>query len=203
MPMTVKETINKRYSTRYLNTEKKISDDDIETIIDAGRKAPSGFGTEPWIFIIIDGDTSKLSEAMRNQPVVATASHMIAIVTYKKELIDAQPEVLSEKFKAAGYPQAQIDRTMHMITNFLPDQTAYYREQGMIAATQMVLQATELGIGSLMMGGYNPDAVAEVLGVDTSKYQVALMLALGYSTDTTAKQRVLRPYETVVKKQTL
>lgn len=203
MSMTVKEAVQRRYTTRYLNAEKKISNADIETIIEAGRKAPSGYGTEPWKFIIIDGDTSKLSEAMRNQPVVASASHMIAIITYRKELIDTHPEVLTDKFKNAGYPQEQIDRTLQMISTFLPDQTAYYKEQGMIAATQMVLQATELGIGTVMMGGFNPEAVAEVLGVDTSKYQVALMIALGYSTDTIAKERVLRPYETVVEKQTL
>lgn len=203
MSMTVKEAIQKRYTTRYLNTEKKISDTDIETIIEAGRQAPSGFGTEPWKFIVIDGDTSKLSPAMLNQPVVSTASHMIAIVTYKKELIDANPEIFSDKFKDAGYPQEQIDRTLQMITNFLPDQTLYYREQGMIAATQMVLQATELGIGTVMMGGFDAQAVADVLDVDTSKYQVALMLALGYSTDENPKQRVIRPYESVVEKVTL
>lgn len=63
---TVKEIINKRYSTRYLNPEKKINSEDIETIIEAGRKAPSGYGTEPWKFLIIDGNTEKLSAAMMN-----------------------------------------------------------------------------------------------------------------------------------------
>lgn len=203
MSMTVKEAINKRYSTRYLDPVKKISNEDIETIIEAGRKAPSGFGTEPWKFIVVDGDTAKLSEATNNQPFVASASHMIAIVTYKKELIDEDPTVLSGKFIAAGFPEEQVNRTLEMITSYIPDQTVYYREQGMIAASQMVLQATELGIGTVIMGGFNPAAAAEVLGVDTTKYQVALLIALGYSTDTEAKQRVLRPYETVVEKVTL
>lgn len=128
---------------------------------------------------------------------------MIAILTYKKEFVESNPEILTDKFKAAGFSEEQINRTLATATNILKDPTSYYREQGFIAATQMVLQATELGIGTVMMGGFNPDAVAEVLNVDTSKYQVALMVALGYSTDTEPKKRVLRPYETVVEKITL
>lgn len=201
--MTVKETINNRYSTRYLDPNKKINSEDIETIIEAGRKAPSGFSTEPWQFFIIDGDTSKLSEATRYQPVVQNASHLIAIVTYKQELILAQPEIFSKKFKASGFPQEQTDKTMYHITTSLPNPTSYYREQGFIAATQMVLQATELGIGTVMLGGFDPLAIAEKLEIDSEKYQVALLIALGYSTDTEKKQRVLRPYEDVVKKVTL
>lgn len=201
--MSVKETINKRYSTRYLDSAKKIQNEDIETIIDAGRKAPSGLATEPWKFIVVDGDTSKLSEAMFHQPVVSCASHIIAILTYKSEYTSKHPEVFVEKYKASGFPQEQIDRTVDRIENQLKNPTQYFREQGFIAATQMVLQATELGVGTVILGGFDPEAVASILNVDTSKYQIALMIALGYSTDTVTKERIIRPYDSVVKKVTL
>lgn len=202
MTMTVKEAIEKRYSTRYLDPNKKINDKDMELIISAGQKAPSGLATEPWKFVVVNGDTSKLSEAMYHQPVVANASHIVAILTYKSEYTTQHPEIFIEKYKASGFPQEQIVRTMDRIENQLPNPTQYFREQGFIAATQMVLQATELGIGSVIIGGYNPSAVADLLNIDTNKFQVALMVVFGYSTDTETKKRVIRPYETTVEKIT-
>lgn len=202
MTMTVQEAINKRYSTRYLDPNKKIEDGDMEVIISAGQKAPSGLATEPWQFVVVNGETAKLSEAMYHQPVVANASHIIAVLTYKSEYTLAHPEIFTEKYKASGFPQEQVDRTLDRIENHLPNPTQYFREQGFIAATQMVLQATELGIGSVMIGGYDENAVAKLLNIDTNKFQIAIMVVFGYSTDTETKKRVIRPYETTVKKVT-
>lgn len=203
MSMTVKEAIENRYSTRYLDPNKKISNEDIETIVEAGRRAPSGLSTEPWMFYVISGDVTKLQEASFGQAVIGNASHVIALVNYTKEYTDKHPEVFIEKYKRQGYPQEQIDRTVEMIQMFIKDPTQYYREQTMIAGTQMVLQATELSIGSVMVGGYDPEAVAKLLELDTKYYEVSLLIALGYSTDTEKKQRVIRPVEEVVRHITL
>lgn len=203
MTMTVKEAIHARYSTRNLDPMKKISHSDIDTIIDAGRKAPSGLATEPWKFIIADGDMEAIHEAMFYQPVVASASHMIAILTYKEEYTNAHPEVFYDKFRASGYPEEQVVRTVETLQNRIPNQTQYFREQGFIAAAQMVLQATELGIGTVILGGFDPAAIAQKLNVDTSKYHVSLMIALGYPIESGKKERIIRPSADTVEKITL
>lgn len=81
--------------------------------------------------------------------------------------------------------------------------TQYYREQLMFAASQMVLQATELGIGSVVVGGYSPADIASVLGIDTEKYEVGLLISFGYPKPGEVKPRVIRDYDDVVTHITL
>jgi len=46
----------------------------------------------------------------------------------------------------------------------------------------MMMAAAVIGVDSCPMGGFNPEAVAEVLQIDRSNVEVALLLALGYRT---------------------
>lgn len=198
---TVKSAIENRYSARHLDPSKKIDSALIDQILDAGRKAPSGFGSEPWQFYVVDGDLSKLSEATYGQPHVPNASHAIVITTYKKALLTSHPEVLTKKFQASGYSEDQIARSVGMLEHL--DADAYFKEQAAFAATQMVLQATELGIGTVIMSGIDPVKLADVLGVDKENYNVSLFITLGFATDEKKRDRLIRSYDEVVRKITL
>jgi nitroreductase len=49
-----------------------------------------------------------------------------------------------------------------------------------VAAANMLMAAAAIGIDSCPMGGFEPEAVAEVLRIDRARYEVALLVALGY-----------------------
>ncbi len=78
--MTVKQAVDTRRSTRYYQTDKKISNEDMKIITDAGRKAPNGLALEAWKFIVLNGDFSKIAEATYGQPHIKDASHVVALV---------------------------------------------------------------------------------------------------------------------------
>jgi nitroreductase len=44
----------------------------------------------------------------------------------------------------------------------------------------MIMAAAVIGVDSCPMGGFEPAAVAEVLGIDRTQVEVAILLALGY-----------------------
>lgn len=44
------ELFNRRSSTRYYDPNKKISNEDFQTILECARLSPSSVGSEPWNF---------------------------------------------------------------------------------------------------------------------------------------------------------
>jgi nitroreductase len=74
------DTIYKRRSVREF-TEKPISREDINIILNAGRWAPSGLNNQPWRFIVIRNRETilKLSECTHYTGIVAGAPLLIAV----------------------------------------------------------------------------------------------------------------------------
>jgi len=71
--------IMQRRSIRKYEPE-SISDDDLETILEAGRQAPSGGNSQPWHFVVVRGEELKrrLAEACSGQIWMADAGAIIA-----------------------------------------------------------------------------------------------------------------------------
>ena len=53
------DVFHRRYATKKFDSNKKISDADWQTIIEAGRLSPSSFGYEPWKFLLIENPEIK------------------------------------------------------------------------------------------------------------------------------------------------
>ncbi len=193
--MTVQDAINTRYSTRNYVANAPVEREKMDKILDAGRLAPNGLALEAWKFYLIEGDMSKMQEVAFGQPHMGNASFAIALVNYKHEYVKSNPEIITEKLEKSRLRQDQID--MYMI-NLDNKGTQYYREQLMFAATQMCLQATELELGSVIVGGFDPLKAASILGIDTDKYEVGLLISFGVNADEEPKKRIRREREDVV-----
>ncbi len=193
--MNVKTAINKRFSTRDYQAEQNIEQAIIDDIIDAGRFAPNGLGCEPWKFFVIKGDLTKLATATNNQPHIQSAGFVVALVNYKQELIEANPEVFVDKWQANGFDEERINLYLTYTRQL---GTQYYREQLMFAASQMCLQATEHGIGSVIVGGYDKEEMANILGIDQRYYEVGLLVDFGIPKTDQLKVRNRRAITDVV-----
>jgi len=53
------DSLNWRYATKSFDTTKKVSDADLEDIIETFRLTPSSYGLEPWKLIIIENEELK------------------------------------------------------------------------------------------------------------------------------------------------
>ena len=195
--MNVMTSVNKRYSTRYYETNKKINENDMQLILEAGRKAPNGFGIEAWLFYVIDGDKSNLRKLCWDQEHVETSSHVIAMAYYNKDYIDKNQDFVTDK-----YIKSNINRTYKDIQSYLTDQ--YLREQTFFAASQMVLQATDLGIGSVVVGGYeDKEPIEDLIGMDRSISTLSILITMGYALDSEPKIRYNRDLSEIVRRVTL
>ena len=146
------EAIRKRKSVRkYLN--KKVEEDKLFAVLEAGRLAPSASNRQEWRFIIVRDQVSKkkLAEAANNQSFIAEASIVIAACAETDEHVMSCGQ--------ACYP---IDVA--------------------IALDHITLAAVELGLGTCWIGAFDEKKVKQILEIPSEVRVVALM-PLGYPYD--------------------
>jgi nitroreductase len=75
---TITAIMQRRSIRKY--AAKPISDDDLRTVLDAGRQAPSAANRQPWHFVVVreEGQRKRLAEACSGQTWMADAGAIIA-----------------------------------------------------------------------------------------------------------------------------
>jgi len=70
-----------RYATKQFDTEKKLSEDQLNTIKEALRMTPSSFGLQPWKFVFVKNPKTreKLKEHAWGQTQITDASHLLVL----------------------------------------------------------------------------------------------------------------------------
>ena len=68
-----------RYATKKFDSSRKVSDTDLDSIIEAIRMTPTSFGMQPYHFYIVTNQEmkEKIQAAAWNQPQIGTSSHLI------------------------------------------------------------------------------------------------------------------------------
>src|SRR3990167_4403709 len=80
------DALNWRYATKQFDTTKKISEKDLNELLESTRLSASSFGLQPWKFIVVEDKKlrQKLNEeAGYGQPQITDASHLIVLSSIK------------------------------------------------------------------------------------------------------------------------
>lgn len=182
------EAMDFRHACKVFDENKKISDEDIYTIMESARLSPSSFGLELWKFLVITNDDLKaqLRPFCWDQPQITTSSHLVVILA---AIDDAKVEsgTVEKRFARWGLDQEKLKFYIDLYANHLGDTLksdeeiySWTARQSFIPAANMMTCAAYLGIDSCAIEGYNMEKVEEILGIDTSKYRLSMLLPLGY-----------------------
>lgn len=82
-----------RYATKKFDTSRKVSSENLDTILEAIRMTPTSFGLQPYHFYVVNRPDvmMKIQEASWNQPQVGTASHII-VMCARNDLMQTKDE---------------------------------------------------------------------------------------------------------------
>ena len=88
MQQTIINAFNFRHATKRFDSDKKISESEFNTILEAGRLSPSSLGLEPWKFIVVQNaeirnKLKEISWGARGQ--LETASHFVILLAKKRK----------------------------------------------------------------------------------------------------------------------
>ncbi len=177
-----------RHACKLFDENKKINDEDMHYILEVGRVSPSSFGMEAWKFLVITNEElkAKLKPFCWNQPQITTCSHLV-IVLAGIENLKVESGVVESQLMRRNLPKDKLDAFIELYASHLSDTLnsdeniyKWSARQTYIASANMMNAAASIGIDSCPIEGFEKDSVEKVLELDTTKYQVALVLPFGY-----------------------
>lgn len=188
-----------RHACKLFNEAKKIPQDDLKFILEVGRKSPSSFGMEPWKFLVIEDKElrAKIRPFCWDQPQITTCSDLVVILA---KIEDVKPEsgVPGLRFGRRKTTQEKKNKYLEVYTNHLvktktlrSDESIYSwtARQCYIALANMMTAAAAIGIDSCPIEGLEKENVEKVLKLDTTKYQLAVIVAFGYRVNAQSEQQ--------------
>lgn len=194
-----------RHACKVFDESKKISDEDMNFILEAGRKSPSSFGMEAWKFLVITNAElkAKLRPSCWDQVQITSCSHLVVVLA-GIESVKVESGEVKKRFARRDMPQEKLDMYMGLYAEHLKETLssdeniyAWTARQSYIAAANMMTGAATLRIDSCPIEGFDKKAVEETLGLDTTKFQVAMLLPFGYRINPQSEQLRL-PFDEVV-----
>jgi len=158
--MEVLETIKGRRSVRSF-TNQPVSEEEIKTLIDAARDAPSAGNIQPWEFIIVKK---------------AEIKHKLAVAALDQTFIEEAPVVIvvcaNTDASRSGYGSRGA--------------TLYCLQDTAAATQNILLIAHSMGLGTCWVGAFREEDVKETLGIPSDVKPVAI-IPVGHRADNPPK----------------
>lgn len=184
------ENQNWRYATKKFNSEKKISESDLEILKDAIQLSSSSYGLQPYKVLIVENEEirKQLQPASWGQSQIVDASHLLVfanITTIDADYINKYAENVATTrnipFESVkGYADFMIGN----ITNLTPEQqNIWTAKQTYLALGNLLNAAAELKIDVTPMEGFVPDQYDEILGLKEKGLHATLVATVGYRHD--------------------
>ena len=182
------EALTFRHACKKFDPEKKITEKDLNTILDAACMSPSSFGMEAWKFLVLESEDIRktIRPACWDQAQVTDSSHVIVILA-RPSLASLYDTYVLDNFQRRGLPEDMTKAYVERYKSYLDTEVrpimseyAWVSKQCYIALANIMTCAASMGIDTCPMEGFEKDRVEELLDIDTDEYQVAVLVALGY-----------------------
>jgi len=151
---------------------------------------------EAWKFLVITDEAlkEKLRPLCWNQVQITSCSHLVVVLAGIESLKPQSGEP-KKRFLRRDMSDEKLEFYLNLYESHLEktlssDENIYAwsARQTYIAAANMMTSAAFIGIDSCPIEGFEKEKVEEVLALDTSKYQLAMMLPLGYRLNEQSEQ---------------
>jgi nitroreductase len=169
--MNFLDLVQTRQSVRRYSS-KPVENDLVIKCLEAGRLAPSASNSQPWRFIVID------EPELRNKVAEATTNKGLPINNFAKQA----PVLIVIVIERPTFITRVAGKIKH--------KDFEWTDLG-ITAEHICLQATELGLGTCMIGWFNEKRIMELLGVPKNK-RIGLVITLGYAIENYVLRKKIR-----------
>lgn len=185
--MALLQDLEWRYATKKYDSNKKVSQEDVDKIVEAARLAPTSSGMQQFRVLVIS--TQELKEKIvgiaHGQQIVADASHVLVFAAwdqYTEERIDSIFKITTVE---RGLPGDRfVDYTNRLKAVYLeqsPEQNfTHTAKQAYIGFALSIAQAAELKVDATPMEGFDSEKLDELLDLPAKGLKSVLMLPIGY-----------------------
>lgn len=201
-----------RAAVKKYDESKKLTDDQVNSLVEAANLAPSAYGLQPYRFYVVSDAKTKaaMAEAGYHQPQFTTASHLIVFASSKTvthEDIDAFAENIAHTRDLKLEDVADYAGVMHGFVDSKDDDVlgAWAARQVYIPLGVLVAAAASQAIDSSPMEGFNNQEIDEILGIAKDGFTSRAIVAVGYRSSEdvySTWKKVRKPLAKIVKKVT-
>lgn len=176
-----------RYATKDFDTNKKVSEDDMHTLLESARLAPSSYGLQPWKFVVVENPEirEKLKEAAWNQDQITNASHLVVLCrlmaldeSHVEKHVNKTAELRAVSLEElSGYKNMMIGDIKNRTKEGLE---SWMAKQVYIALGFMLHTAAQMHIDTCPMEGFDPKKFDEILELEKLGVNSVVLCAIGY-----------------------
>ena len=185
--MSLIEDLQWRHAVKAYDSTKKVSEEDLNKILEAARLAPTSSGLQPFRLIVVENQElkEKMVKGALNPEVMRDCSHVLVFAAwdnYSEEKID---KVYDYHTDVRELPRGRFNSYTDQLKVIYGAQAAeenfaHTARQTYIALGLAMAQAAELKIDSTPAEGFSNEVVDEILGLKELGLKSVALLYLGY-----------------------
>ena len=151
---------------------KPVEKEKLEQCMEAARLAPSGCNSQAWrYYVVTEPETKKqFADAVYQSGFNRFAEQAPVLIAITEQIPAKVMRVVREKYGTQAYVQIDIG----------------------LSLSQLILQATELGLATCILGIFDEDAVHALIPIPEGE-KLRLVLALGYPAEEDVPEKNRHP----------
>jgi len=188
--MSLIESLKWRSATKKFNPTKKVSDSDVEQLIEAGNLAPTSAGLQPFKLVVVKNEKlrAQLTPASWGQGQITEASHLLVFAVQTNPSTELIDNYVNRVAEVRNQDVASLDGLKDMINGFVspmdePTRKVWFAKQAYISMGTMISAASELKIDTCPIEGFDPIQYSEILNLNDQNLMPVCVLAIGYRSE--------------------
>jgi nitroreductase len=197
--MSIIDKLKWRYATKKFDTNKKLSAEQLDLLLDAIQLAPSSYGLQHYKVLVIENPEvrAKLREAAYGQPQITDASQLIVFAAeanmneeYVKNFVDLIADTRNAPRESLGGLEGML---VGAINGRTPEQRVLWaQKQAYIALGVLVAAAADQSIDAGPMEGFDPAKFDEILGLKEKGLTATVIAAVGFRSEEDAFSKLVK-----------
>jgi nitroreductase/dihydropteridine reductase len=184
--MALLDSLKWRYATKRMTSE-KVSEKDLNTILDATHLSASSAGLQPYTIVVVSNPEVKkqLQTAAYGQAQLVESSEVLVFCAWENITADQINGFVDNITVKRGLPQGSLEGLRAMVQGNVDNKTQQQQQewsarQAYIALGTALATAAELHIDACPMEGFNNAQFDEILGLKEKGLKSVVILALGF-----------------------
>ncbi|QIY82939.1 NAD(P)H-dependent oxidoreductase [Chryseobacterium sp. NEB161] len=186
--MSLIEDLHWRHAVKAYNPTKKVSEENIDKIVEAARLAPTSSGLQPFKVIVVRDQEikEKLAQGALNPDCMRDCSHVVIFAAWDRYTAERIDKVYDFTTDERGLPKGRFNSYTDKIKDIYLKQPAelnfaHTARQTYIALGLALAQAAELRIDTTPAEGFSNEVVDKVLELDKYGLKSVSLMYIGYA----------------------
>ncbi|MFT3739516.1 MAG: NAD(P)H-dependent oxidoreductase [Breznakibacter sp.] len=185
--MSILQNLKWRYATKQFDASKKLSKQQLDTVLEATNLAATSYGLQPFDVLVVENPDirKKLREAAWGQSQLTDASQIVVFAAKTNLSAAHVDEFVARISQTRGIPVETLADYRNMMVGSVEGRspearTQWAARQAYVALGTLLTASAAEGIDACPMEGFSPDQFDEILGLKEKNLTAVVIAALGF-----------------------